>query len=97
MPPAALADLLALYRVELVKKETEKELRHRLRESTKEGEQRRRQAQVTLSLISVTYVALLILASVLAVWGEMEQQKWALSALMTILGSVLGYLVGQRT
>jgi hypothetical protein len=70
---------------------------HRLHEAARDSEQRRRQAQVILWLSAVTYVALLLLAIGLAVWGRIEQQKWALGALMTILGSVLGYLVGRKT
>ncbi|WP_187345279.1 hypothetical protein [Cystobacter ferrugineus] len=39
---------------------------------------------------------LFLLALVLAIWGDVEQQRWALGALMTILGSILGFLVGQK-
>jgi hypothetical protein len=68
-----------------------------LLEAAKDSEQRRRQAQVTLWLIAMTYIALLLLSFYLALWGSTEQQKWALSALMAILGSILGYLVGRKT
>jgi fatty acid desaturase len=89
--------LLSAYRVELARNESEPELKHRLAEATRDGEERRRQARIILRLLAATYVALLVLAFGLAVWGTAEQQKWALGALMTILGSILGYLVGRKT
>lgn len=92
-----MAEVLAAYRIELARKESEPELKHRLEEATRDGEERRRQARIILQLVAATYLALVVLAFGLSVWGSAEQQKWALGALMTILGSILGYLVGRKS
>ncbi|MDY7226668.1 hypothetical protein [Hyalangium rubrum] len=92
-----LAELLSTYRVELSKQESKPELEHRLEEATQDARERRWQTRTTLRLLALTYVALLMLALSLAVWGDAKQQEWALGALMTILGSSLGYLVGRKT
>jgi hypothetical protein len=94
--PAALTGLLSAYSVELATKESEQELKHRLEEARLDGEERRRQARAILWLLASTYAALLLLALFLALRGNAEQQRWALGALMTILGSILGYLVGRK-
>lgn len=47
-------------------------------------------------MLAVTYAALFLLALFLALQGNAEQQRWALGALMTVLGSALGYLVGRK-
>ncbi|MDC0712102.1 hypothetical protein POL68_26790 [Stigmatella sp. ncwal1] len=72
-------------------------LKHRLEEDRREGEERRRQSRTILRLLSITYTALFLMALFLAIRGTAEQQRWALGALMTVLGSILGYLVGKKT
>ena len=89
-------ELLSRYQVQLTQRESEPELKLRLEEARRDGMQRRWQARIILRLLAVTYTALFLLALVLAVWGNVEQQRWALGALMTILGSILGFLVGRR-
>ncbi|HZI09995.1 MAG TPA: hypothetical protein VE153_06340 [Myxococcus sp.] len=89
--------MLTAYRPEFASREREQKLRHRLRETAKDNEQRRQQARIILWLVAATYLALLLLAFSLCLWGGAEQQKWALGALMTILGSILGYLVGRKS
>ncbi|HEX8706200.1 MAG TPA: DUF3040 domain-containing protein [Myxococcaceae bacterium] len=88
---------LSAYRIEFAKKESDPELKHRLQEAAQDGEERRRQGRIIMRLVAVTYLALLVLALGLAVWGTVEQQKWALGALTTMLGSILGYLVGRKS
>lgn len=90
------AELLSRYQVQLTQRESEPELKLRLEEAHRDGMQRRWQARVVLRLLVVMFTALFLVALVLAVWGNAEQQRWALSALMTILGSILGFLVGRR-
>jgi len=96
MSPVGLAELLSVYQVALTQRESEPELKLRLEEARRDGAERRTQARMILRLLAVTYASLVILALVLAVMGNIEQQQWALSALMTVLGSILGYLVGRK-
>src|SRR5687767_8604400 len=56
--PDALAGLLSAYPLGLAHKESEPELKHRLEEARRDGEERRRQARVILWLLAITYAAL---------------------------------------
>jgi fatty acid desaturase len=90
------AELLTRYQVQLTQRESEPELKLRLEEARRDGMQRRWQARIVLRLLAVMFTALFLLATLLAVWGDVEQQRWGLGALMTILGSIMGFLVGRR-
>jgi hypothetical protein len=94
--PVMPTELLSRYQVQLTRRESEPESKLCLEEARQDGLERRWQARIILRLLAVTYTALVLLALVLAVWGDIEQQRWALGALMTVLGSILGFLVGRK-
>ncbi len=79
------------------RRERSQVLQHRLNEATRRAEEQRRSARLTMTLLATTYGILFLLTTFLAIWGNTEQQRWALGALTAVQSSLLGFLVGRRS
>ncbi|KFE70796.1 hypothetical protein [Hyalangium minutum] len=81
--------------VTAVEPESKEERRHRLAEAAKDASEKRLHGRVKMATMGLTYLALFVLVTYMALWGTPDQQKWGLDGLKMIISAAGGILIGR--